>query len=81
MKSLIMKSLFEKFSKVKLGPVGNIERPLPDPLSKDAIAYSEEPAEALCYIETCNIPLFMGFVDSGKSWALQVQRWWSCSSV
>jgi len=71
-KSLIIKSLFEKFSNVKLGPVGNIERPLPVPLSKDAIAYSEGPPEALYYIETCNIPMFMGSVDSGKSCAAQV---------
>jgi len=38
MKSLTIKSLFEKFSKVKLGPVGNRDLPLPPPaLLRDAI--------------------------------------------
>lgn len=37
-KPLTMKSLFEKFSRVKLGPWGNIDLPLPPPLVlRDAI--------------------------------------------
>jgi hypothetical protein len=63
-KSLTMKSLFEKFSKVKLGPLGKIERPLPVPLIKDAIEYSEEPPEALHYIEACKAPSFISFVNT-----------------
>jgi hypothetical protein len=42
MKSLTIKSLFEKFSNVKLGPFGKIDLPLPPPVLKDAIEYSEE---------------------------------------
>jgi hypothetical protein len=61
-KSLTIKSLFEKFSKVKLGPVGKIERPLPVPLIMDAIEYSEEPPGALYYIESNNIRPFISFV-------------------
>jgi hypothetical protein len=70
MKSLTIKSLFEKFSKVKLGPLGKIERPLPVPLIMDAIEYSEDPPGALYYIETCNIPPFIGFVGLWESCAL-----------
>jgi hypothetical protein len=47
MKSLTIKSLFEKFSRVKLGPFGKIERPLPGPLVKDAIEFSED-CQGLC---------------------------------
>lgn len=50
-KSLTMKSLFEKFSKVKLGPVGNIDLVLPPPLFKDAIATSVELQMLPYYIE------------------------------
>lgn len=52
-KSLTMKSLFEKFSKVKLGPLGNIDRPLPPPtVFKDIVDSNDLPA-CLYYIETC----------------------------
>jgi hypothetical protein len=70
MKSLTMKSLFEKFSNVKLGPFGKIDLPLPVPLFRDAIEYSEEPPGALYYIEACDIPSLINFVSSWESWDL-----------
>ena len=49
-KSLTIKSLFEKFSKVKLGPLGNIDLALPPPpLFKDAIATPIELRTLPCY--------------------------------
>jgi len=57
MKSLTIKSLLEKFSRVKLGPFGKIDLPLPPPtLLRDDIDKSGEPLRALSYIETCDIP-------------------------
>jgi hypothetical protein len=63
-KSLTMKSLFEKFSKVKLGPFGKIDLPLPVPLVKDAIEYVEESPKALSYIEAFKIQSFISFVNT-----------------
>jgi hypothetical protein len=51
-KSLTMKSLFEKFSRVKLGPLGNIDLTLPPPLLfMDAIATLVELRMLPCYFE------------------------------
>lgn len=50
-KSLTIKSLFEKFSKVKLGPLGNIDRVLPPPtVFKDIVESNDLPAFSY-YIE------------------------------
>jgi hypothetical protein len=54
-KSLTIKSLFEKFSKVKLGPLGNIDLELAAPLLfRDAIATSIKPRVFTYYIENCD---------------------------
>jgi hypothetical protein len=70
MKSLTIKSLFEKFSNVKLGPFGKIDLTLPLPALRVAIEYSEEPPLALSYIEPGNIPPVISFASS----------WHSCDS-
>lgn len=55
-KSLTIKSLFEKFSSVKLGPLGNNVLALPPPLFKEDIDNSRDLARPPCYIETCDDP-------------------------
>jgi hypothetical protein len=51
-KSLTMKSLFEKFSNVKLGALGKMDLPLPPPpLLRCAIDNSVKPRKYLYYIE------------------------------
>jgi hypothetical protein len=73
MKFLTIKSLFEKFSNVKLGPFGKIDLPLPPPPAfRDAIEYSVELPPALSYIETCNIPPFITFISSWHACDLKV---------
>ncbi len=57
MKSLTIKSLLEKFSKVKLGPLGKMDLVLPPPtLFIDDIDISRELPRALSYIEACDFP-------------------------
>jgi hypothetical protein len=56
-KSLTIKSLFEKFSSVKLGPLGNMDLPLPPPvLFREAIDHSRELPRPPYYIETRDDP-------------------------
>ena len=55
MKSLTMKSLFEKFSRVKLGPWGKIDLALAPPVElREAIGMSRQPPRAPYYIELCD---------------------------
>ena len=56
MKSLTIKSLFEMFSSVKLGPVGNKVLAPPVLPFNDAIDNSRELPRPQHYIETCNNP-------------------------
>jgi hypothetical protein len=56
MKSLTIKSLFEKLSSVKLGPLGNKVLALPVLLFSDAIDNSRELPRPPYYIETCDDP-------------------------
>jgi hypothetical protein len=56
-KSLTMKSLFEKLSNVKLGPLGKMDLPLPPPpLLRCAIDNSVDPGNTLYYIEVFDAP-------------------------
>ena len=57
MKSLTIKSLFEKFSSAKLGPLGNKVLALPPPtLFRDDIDNSRELPRPLYYIEAYDDP-------------------------
>jgi hypothetical protein len=78
-KSLTIKSLFEKFSKVKLGPLGNIDLTLPVPLPfMDAIATLVKLQMLPYYIATIDNSLLVKGAKDGasKSFTLYVVVGW-----